>query len=169
MPGPGQARRGRTLGVDVGRARVGLAVTDPDGMLATPVDTLPRDRASGACRRRIVAHALETEAVAVYVGLPLNLAGEATASTDDAVAYAGRLAAELSAAGSTAVVRLIDERMSTVSAQRGLHASGRTVKNSRAVIDQAAAVEILQSAVDVQRRTGLWAGRDAEFGVSEQE
>lgn len=156
--GTDAVRRGRTLGVDVGRARVGLASADPDGLIATPLRTLRRDAKKGSDVRLAVQEALEAEAVAVYVGLPLNLQGQWTPSTEDAVAYASRLAEALAEAGSGAVVRLVDERMSTVTAQRGLQASGRSVKDSREVIDQAAAVAILQAAVDTQRRTGAWAG-----------
>lgn len=156
--GTDAVRRGRTLGVDVGRARVGLASADPDGLIATPLRTLRRDARKGSDVRLAVQEALEAEAVAVYVGLPLNLQGRWTPSTEDAVAYASRLAEALAEAGSGAVVRLVDERMSTVTAQRGLQASGRSVKDSREVIDQAAAVAILQAAVDTQRRTGAWAG-----------
>ena len=161
-------RRGRTLGVDVGRARVGLASADPDGLLATPLRTLRRDATKDSDVRIAVQEALEAEAVAVYVGLPLNLQGDWTPSTEDAVAYAGRLAAQLAEAGSEATVRLVDERMSTVSAQRQLQASGRTVKDSRAVIDQAAAVAILQAAVDTQRRTGAWAGEPVDLYIEEE-
>jgi len=150
--------RGRTVGVDVGRARVGLAAADPDGLIATPLRTLRRDQKKGSDLRLAVQEVLDTDAVAVYVGLPLNLQGRWTPSTEDAVDYARRLADALAEAGSDAAVRLVDERMSTVSAQRQLQASGRTVKDSRAVIDQAAAVAILQAALDTQRRTGAWAG-----------
>lgn len=156
--GTDAVRRGRTLGVDVGRARVGLAAADSDGLLATPLRTLRRDAKKGSDLRLAVQEALEADAVAVYVGLPLNLQGRWTPSTEDAVAYAAALAEALAEAGSDAVVRLVDERMSTVTAQRGLQASGRSVKDSRDVIDQAAAVAILQDAVDTQRRTGAWAG-----------
>ncbi|MFH7489492.1 Holliday junction resolvase RuvX, partial [Pseudomonas syringae group genomosp. 7] len=83
----------RTLGVDVGRARVGVASADPDGLIATPVATLRRD----ARRRRdvdeLVAHARELDVVAVYVGLPVNLRGEHTPSTQDALDYADAVAA----------------------------------------------------------------------------
>lgn len=161
-------RRGRTLGVDVGRARVGLASADPDGLLATPLRTLRRDAKRASDVRIAVHEAVEAEAVAVYVGLPLNMQGQWTPSTEDAVAYAARLAASLVEAGSEAVVRLVDERLSTVSAQRGLQASGRTVKDSRDVIDQAAAVAILQAAVDTQRRTGTWAGDPVEDLTEEE-
>ena len=98
----------------------------------------------------------------VYVGLPVNLRGEHTPSTQDALDYADAVAAALAEAGHPVPVRLVDERLSTVSAQAGLRAAGRSVKDSRGVIDQAAAVAILQAAVDEQRRTGRWAGQDRE-------
>ncbi|MDO5633624.1 MAG: Holliday junction resolvase RuvX [Micrococcus sp.] len=152
------ARRGRTLGVDVGRARVGLASSDPDALIATPVDTLRRDAAMQRCVGEILEHVRELDAVAVYVGLPTSMSGAETASTQDAREYAQALATRLQRAGSAAGVFLVDERLSTVAAQRGLQASGRTVKNSRSVIDQAAAVAILQDAIDAQRRTGSFTG-----------
>lgn len=163
-----QVRRGRTLGVDVGRARVGLALADPDGLIATPLRTLRRDTKKGSDVRIAAREALEAEAVAVYVGLPLNLQGRWTPSTEDAVDYAARLAEALAEEGSDAVVRLVDERLSTVAAQRGLQAAGRSVRDSREVIDQAAAAAILQEAVDAQRRTGRWAG-DPVYELVEEE
>lgn len=156
------ARRGRTLGVDVGRARVGLAAADPGGLIATPVATLRRDARRRRDVEELVEQARELDAVAVYVGLPRNLRGAHTPSTQDAVDYARTVARALDEAGHPVPVRLVDERLSTVSAQAGLHAAGRTVKDSRRVIDQAAAVAILQAAVDEQRRTGRWAGQDVE-------
>jgi len=139
-------RSGVRLGVDAGKARVGVSVCDRDGLLATPVVTLSRGDATVAELRDLIA---EYDAFEVVVGLPLSLQGNDTASTADARA----LAAEL--AGSVDVpVRLVDERLSTVSAQRALHQSGRTVKSSRPMIDQVAAVIILQNALDFERSAG---------------
>ncbi|OIH93517.1 Holliday junction resolvase RuvX [Curtobacterium sp. MCBA15_001] len=138
-------RSGRRLGIDVGRARIGVAVCDRDGLIATPVETVRRHAASDVAR--IVAIADEYEVLEFVVGLPLSMSGEDTASTADARAFADRLAAHRP-------VRLVDERMSTVTAQRGLHQAGRNTKNSRAVIDQAAAVIILQHALDHERSSG---------------
>ena len=90
--------------------------------------------------------AAELEATEVVVGLPLSLSGARTASTDDAVAFAGKLAAQVGLP-----VRLVDERLSTVTAQQALRASGRNSRNSRPVIDQVAAVIILQHALDFER------------------
>ncbi|MBF0672998.1 MAG: Holliday junction resolvase RuvX [Salinibacterium sp.] len=138
-------RSGVRIGVDVGRVRIGVARSDLHGMLATPVETLARGAGDVAA---IVALAKELDAFEVVVGLPLSLSGASTASTDDARAFAVQLAT----AGLS--VRLVDERLSTVSAQHALRANGRTTKNSRKVVDQVAAVIILQHALDAERSRG---------------
>lgn len=139
-------RRGVRLGIDVGRARVGVASCDRDGMLATPVRTLARGPEN---LRELAALIGEYEPVELVVGLPLSLSGGDTASTTDAREFAASLA------GATDIpVRLVDERMSTVSAQRALRQSGRTTRNSRSVVDQVAAVIILQNALDAERASG---------------
>jgi len=139
-------RNGVRLGVDVGRARVGIARSDPHGILATPVETLARRDDVVAGIRRIID---EHGAIEVIVGLPLSLSGVETASTQDSHDVARQLAAEL-----PIPVRLVDERLTTVSAARGLREAGRTAKNSRSVVDQAAAVILLQHALDLERSSG---------------
>ncbi len=136
-------RPGVRLGVDVGTARVGVARTDAAGILATPVETVRRGPGD---IDRICTLALESDAIEIIVGLPIALSGRETASTADA----RRVAAEI-ADRSDIPVRLVDERLSTVSAQAALHSAGRTVKNSRSVIDQVAAVIVLQYALDFER------------------
>ncbi|MBN9141989.1 MAG: Holliday junction resolvase RuvX [Micrococcales bacterium] len=136
-------RRGVRIGVDVGRARVGVARCDPDGLLATPIETLARDEGTV---RAVLAHASELDAIEVVVGLPLSLSGADTPSTADARELAGELAA-----ASELPVRLVDERLSTVTAYRQLQAGGRRAKGSRSVVDQVAAVIILQNALDSER------------------
>lgn len=140
--------KGRRLGVDVGSVRVGVAVSDPDGLLATPVETVPRDK-RGADLRRIAAIVAEYEAVEVIVGLPRTLRGERGKAADLATAYADRLRELLKPVS----VRHFDERFSTVTAARALRESGVRAKGQRQVIDQAAAVAILQGWLD-QHRTG---------------
>lgn len=135
-------RSGRRLGVDVGRARIGVAVCDRDGLIATPVETVRRDDKTDV--RRIVMIAEEYDVLEIVVGLPLSMSGGDTLSTADAREFASRLAKHRP-------VRLVDERLSTVTAQRGLHQAGKNTKKSRAVIDQAAAVIILQHALDHER------------------
>jgi putative Holliday junction resolvase len=139
-------RSGVRVGVDVGKARIGVARTDFHGMLATPVETVARGQGDV---ERILAIAVELDAMELVVGLPLSMAGTHTASTDDAVGFATRLAR-----ASATPVRMVDERLSTVSAQAALHASGRNTKNSRSVIDQVAAVIIVQHALDFERTAG---------------
>ncbi|NYE20404.1 Holliday junction resolvase RuvX [Microbacterium immunditiarum] len=139
-------RRGVRLGVDVGRARIGVARCDPDGLLATPVETIPRSDASISRLRELIA---EDEPLEVLVGLPLSLSGGDTPSTTDARDFAAALAA-----ASGVPVRLVDERLSTVSAHAALRDSGRTQRSSRSIVDQVAAVVLLQQALDVEKSTG---------------
>ncbi|XKH56399.1 Holliday junction resolvase RuvX [Citricoccus nitrophenolicus] len=155
----GALQRGVRLGVDVGKARVGLAASDPDGILATPVKTLRRDLKKGFDRRLIVREALERAAVVVYVGYPVNMQGRSTESTEDAHRYAQDLAAELLAAGSPARVQLVDERLSTVTAHRQLHEAGLGSRTHREVVDQVAAVQILEQALNMQQSLQRDAGR----------
>lgn len=136
-------RRGVRIGVDVGKARVGVARCDPDGLLATPIETLPRDERTIAA---VIAHASELEAIELVVGLPLSLSGGDTPSTADARGFAERLAT-----ASAVPVRLVDERLSTVTAHRQLQAGGKRTKATRAIVDQVAAVIILQNALESER------------------
>ncbi len=144
-------RHGVRLGVDVGRVRVGVARSDAHGMLALPVQTVQRDESAITT---VIARADEFDAVEIVVGLPLSLSGRDTASTVDARGFAAELAVALDARDSGRSVRLVDERLSTVSAQQVLRSSGRTEKNSRSVVDQVAAVIILQHALDAERAGG---------------
>ena len=139
-------RPGVRMGVDVGRARIGVARRAPAGVIAGPARTRRRGGGAGAPRTGL---ADEFAAFEVVVGLPLSLSGADTASTADAREFAGRLAA-----ASGRPVRLVDERLSTVSAQRSLHGAGKDVRGSRAVIDQVAATIILQNALDAERSSG---------------
>ena len=143
-------RRGARLGVDVGTVRVGLARSDRDGMLATPLATVQRrGRSIEQVVGAVLDAAREVDAIEIVVGLPVALSGRDTASTADA----RRVAAAVAAADPTPV-RLVDERLTTVSAASALHASGRDTRRSRSVIDQVAAVILLQHALDVERSRG---------------
>jgi putative holliday junction resolvase len=150
---PELRRRGVRLGVDVGKVRVGVAVSDPEGILATPLLTLQRDLttegdATPTDISEIVRLTAEYEAVELVVGLPVTLAGREGPAAAEARAYAQLVARAIS----PVPVRLSDERMSTVVASRRLSERGVRGKRQRAVVDQAAAVEILQSWLDTQRR-----------------
>ncbi|CAN5226529.1 Holliday junction resolvase RuvX [soil metagenome] len=140
---------GVRLGVDVGSVRVGVAVSDPGGVLASPVTTLVRDPRAGSDLDRLAALVAEYAAVEVVVGLPRQLSGRQGSSAEAASAYA----AELTTRIAPIPVRLVDERLSTVSAARSLRASGVGGRAQRAVIDQAAAVVILQGWLDTRRTT----------------
>jgi putative Holliday junction resolvase len=140
------------VGVDVGTVRIGVSRSDPDGLLATPVETVQRSR-TGADVSRIADIVTELGAVEAIVGLPLALSGAHTASTEDALGFAGALAVRVEVP-----VRLVDERLTTVSAGSALHASGRKVKGSRPIVDQIAATIILQHALDSERATGSLPG-----------
>ncbi|WP_308490867.1 Holliday junction resolvase RuvX [Microbacterium terrisoli] len=147
---PSGFRHGIRLAVDVGKARVGVARSDPDGLLAVPVETVPR---AGEPIARLLAIADEYDALEFVVGLPLNLSGHDTPSTTDAREFAAALAA-----ASPRPVRVIDERLSTVSAHNALRASGRSQRSSRSIVDQVAAVVFLQHALDIEKRTAEPAG-----------
>jgi putative Holliday junction resolvase len=148
--------RGRRLGIDVGSVRIGVAASDPDAILASPVETVRRDR-SGRHVRRLAEVAAELDAVEVIVGLPRTLADRTGPAAMDAIDLASKLAEVLAHRVPPVPVRLADERLTTVSAQRSLRAAGVRAKEQRAVIDQAAAVVILQSWLD-QRRAALAGG-----------
>jgi putative holliday junction resolvase len=145
-PGPDDPGRGRRLGIDVGTVRIGVAVCDPDGILATPLETVRRER-DGRHLRRLVKLAAEHEAVEVVVGLPRTLADRAGSSAHDAVELADAVAAKIA----PTPVRLVDERLTTVSAQRSLRDAGVRAKNQRTMVDQVAAVAILQTWLDQRR------------------
>lgn len=145
-------RRGIRLGVDVGTVRVGVAISDMDGLLATPVETLPRDDSTVSS---LVSLVVDRNVFEIYIGLPLAMSGGHTASTEDALSVARELATALSTP-----VRLIDERLTTVSAHSALRQSGKKASRSRSVVDQVAAVMLLQNALDTERSRDIAPGVD---------
>ena len=153
------------LAVDVGSVRVGLAACDPDGLVASPVDTLARDERGRADVRRIAAEAGERAALEVLVGLPLSLDG----AERRAAGLAREYAAALAAAVAPVPVRLVDERLSTAGAHRSLHEAGRKGRAHRAVVDQVAAVWILQGALDAERASGRAPGRVVDVPVPDED
>jgi putative Holliday junction resolvase len=153
-------RGGRRLGVDVGDVRVGVATCDPQGLIATPVETV---RQGPDAIPRLVALAREYEVIELIVGLPLSLSGR----EGPAVAKVRAFVRELAPAVAPASVRLVDERMSTMTAESHLRASGlagrkQAGKKRRTVIDQAAATVILQAALDAERAQGRPPGERVE-------
>ncbi|MET7932880.1 Holliday junction resolvase RuvX [Streptomyces sp. NPDC005322] len=153
-------RRGRRIAIDVGDARIGVASCDPDGILATPVETVP-GRDIPAAHKRLVAIVEEYEPIEVVVGLPRSLSGR----EGPAAAKVRTFARELARRVAPVPVRLVDERMTTVTAAHGLRASGVTSKKGRSVVDQAAAVVILQSALEAERASGRAPGEAVEVVI----
>jgi len=143
----GSMRKGRRLGVDVGDVRVGVACCDPDGLIATPVETVA---AGPGCIGRLAELAAEYDVIEVVVGLPLSLSGRNGPAATKVRAFT----AELAEAVSPTAVRLVDERMSTMTADIQLRESNRSGRSKRAVIDQVAATVILQAALDAERIRG---------------
>jgi putative Holliday junction resolvase len=142
-------RPGVRLAVDVGTVRVGVAASDPDSILATPVATLLRDEAGLSDIDELAALVEQRNAVEVVVGLPLTLRGADGAAAAAARAYAAVLAERIN----PVPVVLVDERLSSVSANRALAERKVPGRSRRAVVDQVAAVEILQSRLDQLRRS----------------
>jgi putative holliday junction resolvase len=138
--------RGRRLGIDVGAVRVGVAICDPDGVLATPLVTVARDVDGRSDLRAIAGLVVEHEAVGVVVGLPRTLAGRDGPAAEAARTFADALAGVLDVP-----VELSDERLTTVVATRQLRERGVKGRKQRAVVDQAAAVAILQGWLDAHR------------------
>lgn len=154
-PGPG-----RRIGLDVGTVRIGVAVSDRDARLATPVETVKRetgfkDRDQGDIDR-LLDLISEFQAVEVVVGLPRDLQGNGSKSVKHAKEIAFRIRRRLkndaNMGENLPPVRMADERLTTVVATTALRASGVSEKKGRKVIDQAAAVEILQSWLDARQR-----------------
>jgi putative Holliday junction resolvase len=149
---PGPAHPGRVLGIDVGAVRVGVALSDPAGTLATPLVTLDRDETAWSDLDQLVELVAEHEVVEVVVGLPRTLAGREGPAAQAARAYVDDLLEVLAEHSVTDLpVTLADERLTTVSATRMLSDRGVKGRAQRRVIDQAAAVGILQTWLDARR------------------
>ena len=140
-------RHGVRLGIDPGDARIGVAKSDPTGFLATPLETVRRGKGYLGRIARLVR---DEEALEVVVGLPRSLSGGEGPAAVKARELARRLAARIA----PVEVRLQDERLTTVSAEAMLRDRGKRGAQRRAVVDQAAAVLILQHALDTERATG---------------
>jgi putative holliday junction resolvase len=145
-PATPDPKRGRVLGVDVGTARVGVALSDPTGTLASPLETLRRAK-NKSDLDRLATLVVEHEVTEVVVGEPVHLSGASGASAQDASNHAQELADRIP----DVPVILIDERLSTVTAASHLREGGIDSRKQRPVIDQAAAVVILQQFLDSRR------------------
>ena len=159
-PGVDDPGTGRRLALDVGTVRIGVAISDRDAKLAMPLETVARETglrdSDKADIDRIIALIAQYRAVEIIVGLPRDLQGNGSKSVKHAKEIAFRINRRLSrAAGpedTVAAVRLADERLTTVVASHALRNAGVSEKKGRKVIDQIAAVEILQSWLDARQR-----------------
>ena len=145
--------RGSRLAIDVGTVRIGLAVSDPDSIVSTPLPALVRSKLLVESLQEILSLISENGVIEVYVGDPLSLSGVETASTQDARKFALQLA-ELT----SVPVRLVDERLTTVTASAKLRLNGKNAKAAKSLIDSASAVEILEQALNVSKQSGKPAG-----------
>ena len=136
--------RGRRIAFDYGDVRIGVAISDPDSILASPLTTL----SSGDPKLfvQIAELIVENEPVDIYVGEPVNLSGQSSTSAKKALAFADKLASEFKVP-----VTMIDERLSTVSATNAMRQSGINAKDARNKIDMAAAVAILEQALAIEK------------------
>jgi len=138
-------QRGRRIAFDYGDVRIGVAVSDPDSILSSPLTTLKA--ADKTLANQISQILADIEPVVIYVGRPALLSGNDGVATDKALEFASLLATI-----TQVPVEMIDERMSTISAARNLRESGRSAKESKDAIDMAAAVAILEFAIDIEKR-----------------
>jgi len=145
-------RRGVRLGVDVGTVRIGVARCDPDGVLATPLNTVRRGAGAIAAIREL---AERNSAMEVVVGLAVGLAGREGRAAAEGRAFAQELAGGLA----PIPVRLVDERFTTVLAHAALRQAGRDSRARRESVDKAAAALLLQGALDAERSSGRPAGQ----------
>jgi len=154
-------RHGVRIGLDPGDARIGVARSDPSGLLATPIETVQRGRGDLARLVELLAEEQDGDPeriLEVVVGLPRSLSGREGPAAAKVREWAGRLARAVA----PVPVRLADERLTTVSAEAMLRDRGRSGAKRRAVVDQAAAVVILQHVLDTERTSGTAPGEIIE-------
>jgi putative holliday junction resolvase len=144
---------GRRVALDVGTVRVGVAASDFHSILASGLATVARRETVEETADAILAEVTEVEPVIIYVGLPIALSGRETASTEDAKQVAQALQSRTSIP-----VRMIDERLTTVSAASALRSSNKSSKAGRQIIDQIAATVILEQAMASEKKLESWAG-----------
>jgi putative Holliday junction resolvase len=137
-------QRGRRIAFDYGDVRIGVAASDSDSILVVPITTL--STSSKSLLKEISAIFDEISPIEIYVGKPINLSGLEGVATSKALVFAEDLK-EIT----QVPIKLIDERMSTISASRSLREAGKDSKQSKSIIDMAAAVAILEFAIAVEK------------------
>jgi putative holliday junction resolvase len=145
-------RQGVRLGVDVGSVRVGVASSDPDGVLASPLTVV---RSGPGELNELAALVTRADAIEVIVGLPVSLSGREGVAAAAARSFAAELAGRLA----PIPVRLVDERFTTTQAHEALRRGGKDSRARRDTVDAAAAAVLLQAALDTERATGRPPGR----------
>lgn len=150
-------RSGRRLAIDVGKVRIGVAASDFHGILASSLATVQRTDPIDQSIQELCGLVNEVEPIEIYVGLPVSMSGQFSASTQDAIDFAKGLAA-----AQVVPVRMIDERLTTVSASAALRSSGRDSKSGRKIIDQIAATIILEQALETEKSSGAAPGKTIE-------
>ena len=138
-------QRGRRIAFDYGDVRIGVAVSDPDSILSSPLTTLRTD--SKSLSKEILAIFEEIEPVQIFVGKPALLSGNSGSASEKAEEFAQSLTAL-----TDVEIVMVDERMSTVSAARNLREAGKNARDSKSSIDMAAAVAILDFGIEIQKR-----------------
>ena len=150
-------RSGRRLAIDVGKVRIGVAASDFHGILASGLATVKRNESLEDSITEISKLIQEVEPIEIYVGLPVSMSGDHSASTKDAIAFARSLENL-----EVAPIRFIDERLTTVTAANALRQSGRDSKSGRSIIDQIAATIILEQALEIEKNSGNQPGKSIE-------
>lgn len=150
-------RSGRRLAIDVGTVRIGVAASDFHGILASGLATVQREKDDAAAVAKVIDLVAEVDPIEIYVGLPIGMSGQATASTGNAIHFAKLLIASVQVP-----IRFLDERLSTVAAGAALKASGRDSKSGRQIIDQIAATIILEQALEIEKASGNAPGKTIE-------
>jgi len=145
--------RGSRLAIDVGTVRIGLAICDPDSIICTPLPAVIRSKHLPDSLQEILSIVSDNGVIEIYVGDPLSLSGSETASTKDAREFALQLSGL-----SSVPVRLVDERLTTVTASAKLRQNGKNAKAAKSLIDSASAVEILEQAISISKQSGKPAG-----------
>jgi putative Holliday junction resolvase len=138
-------QRGRRIAFDYGDVRIGVAVSDPDSILSSPLTTLRSE--SKSLSKEILAIFKEIEPVQIFVGKPALLSGNSGSASEKAEDFAQSLTAL-----TDVEIVMVDERMSTVSASRKLREAGKNARDSKSSIDMAAAVAILDFGIEIQKR-----------------
>lgn len=142
-------RTGRRIAFDVGKARIGVAVSDPHGILASPRNFVSRAETLPETLSSLLSVIADEDPIEVYVGLPVNLRNQHTESTEDALLVAGGLTEKIGID-----VRLIDERLTTKLAAGAMSSAGKSTRAQRESVDSASAAVILETAMNFEKANG---------------